>query len=422
MYTRDVTIEIEAAGPDDFPAAIWPALNVFGMTGLSDEELEQFRYHYDEVRVLGVRDGDDWVATIGDIAFELTVPGGAALPAAGVTIAGVLPTHRRQGILTALMAKLLDDTVERGWPVAILLASEASIYARFGYGVASRFQKVKVDPRHVNLRTSPDDNGSLRLVSDKVEATRLAAVAWDNYRSTRPGLTSRADSTWEDFRRDLEGDRDGASGWNWVIHFDAEGEADGYAVYRMKEEEREALPAGSLKVQELVAATTAVEISLFRFLCTVDLVRSVEFAYRPVDDPLLWLFEDHRQYVVTQLSDFLWLRVIDVATTLAARTYGTTDEFVLEVDDQFRPSSGGRFRLSTRPDGATCERIEPGGGDDDYRAVLAMDSSTLATLTLAAESASTLAAAGRIRASPEALTRADACFRSGPAPFAITDF
>src|ERR1700710_3097612 len=36
-------------------------------------------------------------------SFELTLPGGILVPAAGVTSVGVLPTHRRQGVLSAMM-------------------------------------------------------------------------------------------------------------------------------------------------------------------------------------------------------------------------------------------------------------------------------------------------------------------------------
>lgn len=411
-------MRIEVAGPDDFPAAVWPALNVFGMTRLDAEGFEEFRYHYDDCHVIGVRDGNDWVATLGGYDFDLTVPGGGAVPANGVTIAGVLPTHRRRGILTALMERLLDDSAAAGQPVAILLASEASIYPRYGYGVAAQYLTETFDPRHVHFRDDVPDHGTFRLVADRSEATAMAEAVWDLYRPTRPGLTSRRPWTWENFRRDPEGERDGATPWNWVVHCDRSGEPDGYVVYRMKEEERAGLPAGSLRVAELIAPSADVEAALLRYLCGVDLIRTVELSKRPVDEPLQWRLTDQRQLVVTELSDYLWLRILDVPATMSARTYGTTDSFVLQVDDPFRPESGGTFRLVTSPAGASCERVDPTDGRPD----LAMDTSALASLVLGTVAPTVLAAAGRIAAETAVLIRADACFRFGLAPFNLTDF
>lgn len=409
-------MDIRLAGPDDFPDSVWPALNVFGMVGLSDEHVERFRVHMDDCRLLGVRDDGEWVASLGDYPFELTLPGGATVRAAGVTMAGVLATHRRRGILTALMRRLLDDTVDRGWPVAILLASEASIYPRFGFGVASQYARWKVDPRHAELAAAPPVGGRLRLVADRREATDLAAGVWERYRTTRPGLTTRRPWTWSDFRTDPEHEREGMSAWNWVVHLDESGVADGYAVYRMKEEERHALPVGSLSVREVVSPSPTVETALFRYLCGVDLVREVDLRYRPVDDHLRWQLVDRRQLVIDELNDFLWLRVLDVAATLSARTYGTTDDLVLAVEDPFRPASGGLFHLAASPEGATCTRVDHGDAD------LAMDTSALGSLVLGTVPASVLAAAGRVAGSAAAVARADACFSSGPAPFSLTDF
>lgn len=76
------------------------------------------------------------VGTAGAYSFELTLPGGAIVPTSGVTAVGVLPSHRRRGALTALMREQLTSFRERGECLAVLLAAEAVIYRRFGYGPA----------------------------------------------------------------------------------------------------------------------------------------------------------------------------------------------------------------------------------------------------------------------------------------------
>ena len=146
-YTGVMTFEIVVTGPDDFPAITRPGLIGFGRAGIGSEQLEDIRRELDVVRMLGARIDGEWVGTIGDFPFELTLPGGATVPVAGATWAAVLPTHRRRGILSALMGRLLDDTVERGWPAATLLASEAGIYPRFGFGVAQGVEDQRVVER-----------------------------------------------------------------------------------------------------------------------------------------------------------------------------------------------------------------------------------------------------------------------------------
>ena len=84
-----------------------------------------------EDRMLAAFAGDEVVGAAGSFAYELTVPGGAALPAAGVSVVAVLPTHRRRGVLTRLMRAQLDDCRRRGEPLAALFASEEGIYGRY---------------------------------------------------------------------------------------------------------------------------------------------------------------------------------------------------------------------------------------------------------------------------------------------------
>ena len=47
-----------------------------------------------------------------------------------MSLVGVLPSHRRRGVLSSLMRHQLDDVHERGEAVAALFASEAGIYGR----------------------------------------------------------------------------------------------------------------------------------------------------------------------------------------------------------------------------------------------------------------------------------------------------
>ncbi len=413
-YNLAMPIEIVLAGPEDFPDVLVPVNTAFGETRSTDEQLADHRLSYEEYRALGAREQGQWVGMVADFAFDLTLPGHRALPVSGVTMVGVLPTHRRRGVASALMGRLLDDAAGRGLAVAVLMAMEAPIYRRFGFGAASRFATVSVDTTDAGFLEAPSDAGTLTLV-DHIEGTRRAEGVWERHRHWRPGTTGRLAWMWELARRDRDEDRGGASAMFWVVYCDDHGEPDGFASYRLCEKDDRGLPRWVAIVTDLVATSPEVEAVLFRYLCDIDLVDRVEIAQRPVDDHLRWRLIDQRRYQVTNVSDHLWARVLDVPAALSARRYASTDELVIEVDDHFRPAAGGRFVVSGGPTEARCERT-------DAAPDLSMGAPELASLFLGTVAPSILAGAGLVEASDEVLARADSFFASEPAPFACTEF
>src|SRR3954463_6049888 len=104
---------------------------------VGDEAVEHYASTHELDRSLAWFDGGRIVATSGAFTREVAVPGGV-LRSAAVTAVGVRPTHRRRGLLTAMMRRQLEDVRAAGEPVAALWASEGAIYGRFGYGIAAR--------------------------------------------------------------------------------------------------------------------------------------------------------------------------------------------------------------------------------------------------------------------------------------------
>ncbi|MBV8159446.1 MAG: GNAT family N-acetyltransferase, partial [Acidimicrobiia bacterium] len=104
---------------------------------IGDEEMKVQAQRFGAWNTLAAFQDGRIVATAGDWDMHLTLPGLTQVHAPGVTAVGVLPTHRRRGLLTALMRRQLDDFSGRGEPVATLLAAESVIYGRFGYGWAT---------------------------------------------------------------------------------------------------------------------------------------------------------------------------------------------------------------------------------------------------------------------------------------------
>ena len=359
-------------------------------------------------RVLGAYDGDQIVGGAVANSFELTVPGGGVVRVAGVSAVGVLPTHRRQGILTRLMARQLCDVRERGEPLAALWASEGAIYQRFGYGLATLTGMIDIERQWTTFRNKVEVQGGMRLV-DRETARRLAPPVFDAVCTTLPGFIGRPAGWWDAFFADLPQHRAGGGELFHVLH-EREGHVAGYVVYRIKEEWSEAGHVSTLMVVELLGIDAPATIQLWRYVFGVDLISRITARRGPADHPLMLLLANPRRAGL-RLGDGLWLRIVDVPAALGGRCYERDGVLVLEVDDGFMPDWAGTWRLTVKDgDG----HVEP----TDEPADLRLDTTDLAAVYLGAFSFADLSRAGRTHElRPGAWARADALFATGVPPW-----
>jgi predicted acetyltransferase len=330
---------------------------------------------------------------------------------AGVCMVTVHPTHRRRGILRRVMAAQLDDIAGRGEPLAGLTASEASIYERFGYGTGTFTTRWELEASHAHLQHAPRSDGCVRMVSGADGAAAAHAV-YEPLARTRVGELSRPREWWPKlFEPTRKGPRFFAA-----VHDDAHGNPDAFARYVIDAHWPDGVAANKLRVLEVQAVDADAEAAMWSFLFGVDLVGTITAGERPVDDPLRWRLPDARRLRVRQLRDHLWVRVLDVATALAARTYGTEDTLVIELHDEFRPETSGTWLIDGGPDGASCARTDRPGD-------IALSAADLGALYLGGVPASTLAAAGRVRElTSGAIARADRMLLVHPSPWCTTHF
>ncbi|MFE0047851.1 GNAT family N-acetyltransferase [Streptomyces albireticuli] len=360
-------------------------------------------------RSIGAWDGPEVVGTTGAFDFRITVPGGAAVPAAGVTMVGVRPTHRRRGVLRAMMRRQLDDVRAWGEPIAVLTASEPEIYGRFGYGIATHSLRVAVDTTRVRLAV-PEGTDGVRLRLSKPDEARDACEAVYARRvAARPGMLERRPG-WEALPLlDPAGERAGASPLQCVLA-EAGGRVVGYARYAVNPEWTQAGPNGTVLLRDVEALTPEAYAALWRYLCGIDLTSRIVAENRPVDDPLLHLAGDVRR-CEPAVRDQLHVRLVDVGAALAARAYRTPLDMVFEVADDFCPWNAGRWRLSGGPKGASCERTEDA-------ADLVLSVRELGAAYLGGVSPASLAAAGRVVEVREgALEEAATAFGGSVAPW-----
>lgn len=350
----------------------------------------------------------------GSFRFDLTLPGGGSVPVCGVSDVGVLPTHRRRGLLTALLRRLLAEAAARGEPTAVLSASQATIYGRFGFGVAVRGRGVSVSASRSAFRDdAPVASGGLRLVDRPSAGAVLADV---HRRSRRCGTLSRSEAWWDVVLGDTETFIGGHRDHLVMVHEDHRGSADAYAVYRMEERWLETGPAHRLEVREAVGVDAAAELAVWRALLDHDLVDHVH-AVLPVDHVLGDALADPRALVTESDRDVLWCRPLDVVALLSARTYGVDATIVVEVTDGFRPETAGRYRLEVSTGQGSCRR------DDGATPDLVLDVAELGACALGGGSFRRLVRAGRVQEiGAGSATVADALFSSDPLPWTDTRF
>lgn len=386
----------------------------------TESDVAQSAEYSDPARMLGGFDTDTGrcAATLRSFSQQLTVPGGAFVPSSAVTNVSVLPTHRRRGLLTRMMAAELAAAKARGDVLSTLIAAEYPIYGRHGYGPATSVSEWEIDVARTGLdarRPAPGQDGApagrIELVDEAV-VRKAGPELHERLRAATPGAVSR-DARWWRLTTGVEewSHRPFKEKFN-AVYRTAAGEVTGLVSYTSTDHWTDAkVPQNTLQVKQLLALTPDAERALWEFLCSIDWVLKVRTGRRAPDDLVARLLPDARAARVVTQADWLWVRLLDVVRALGARTYATAGVLVLEVEDRAGLADG-RYRL------------DAGAGDcvrTDEPADLRLGVGALGALYLGDESAVRLAALGEITVSdgarPGVLELADAVFRTPRRPW-----
>jgi predicted acetyltransferase len=340
----------------------------------------------------------------------------------------VLPSHRRRGVLSAMMRHQLADVVSRGEPLAVLWASESVIYRRFGYGRGMWHTDLVLTRGEGELaRTVQADPGLRIRIAEPTAALAELAKVYDTMLPTRPGCVARDEAWWRREIYDPPEWRRGASPLRCVLAEDDSGPR-GYALYSAMHrwDPDTSLPDDSLTVRELVGTDAAASAALAANLLSRDLTAEFRLPSRPVDDPLLSQLADPRR-ARARLKDALWVRITDVPAALAGRRYSAPVDVVLEVRDELLPANAGRWRLTTTGPAAagagagleaTCAAAAPGAAAD-----VTLDVTELGAAYLGGTRLGELAGAGLVtEARPGALRQLSTALSWDPAPWCPVNF
>lgn len=389
----------------EFKRAVGAIGHYFGGWPADDEAAQRFSGNLPFERLHAAFDGEKIVGGAGAFPFELTIPGGT-VRCGGVTVVGVLPTHRRRGVLTEMMRAQLQDIRDRGEPIAALWASEEVIYRRFGYGLASLAGEIDIASAYGGLREPRDARAIARLVP-LAEVKQVVGAVYDRVRGATPGMFARTDTWWESRTLSDPPERRQGGGEKNALVVELDGEPAGYALYRVHSKFEHGAAAGHVEVIEALGDGPTATRELWRVLLDMDWKASLRAHLLPIDHPL-FLQLSYPRRMRMRVGDGLWVRLVDVGAALAARSYGDEGPVVLEVGDPFLPDNAGRWKLA----GGTAERT-------DDEADLALDVGELGSAYLGGFGFGELVRAGVVRELKDgAAARADAVFRTtAPKPW-----
>jgi predicted acetyltransferase len=395
-----MSAEIRQARREDVLGALRPVFHYFGREPTEDNASRLLRVLSPE-RIHAAWEDGQIVGGASAFELQLTVPG-AVVPAAGVTVVGVLPTHRRRGILTQLMRAQLDHIHARGEPLAFLWASEGGIYGRFGYGLAALCGEIDLLRAHARFHRPVELDGSFRLLTLD-EALDLLPFAYERIASETPGMFRRTEAWWRTrVLDDPEWRREGG-GEMVRVALVGEGEILGYALYRLKMGFDDGASTGAVHVIEALGIGPEAIAAVWRHLLDIDWMERTRAWLLPVDHPLFLLLEEPSR-IRFRVEGSIWLRLVDVSAALTARGRVGDGDVAIEVLDSFCPWNNGVYSA----DGSSAS------GAPDLR----LDVSDLGSVYLGGFTFGQLQQAGRVEElSAGAVQAADGLFRTQRAPW-----
>ena len=379
----------------DLPSAFDCMARAFGLPPWEGAVKDRMAAGLELPRMMVARDGGTVVGTAGAYSLLMSLPGVRHQPVAGVTMVSVAATHRRQGVLTALMQHQLHSLVAgRGEAVAALWSSEAPIYPHFGYAAAAPRQRIEIPlgPQTAYsghgrslLAEFATGGGVLRQGSFAADAAVLCAL-YDATSAERPGMLVRSP---------------GGRSWDRLALRDnpelviAEGQSGplGYAAYKSATQPSNTFARnGEVSVLEVVSADRATYAALWRFLLDLDLMSTLVSTNRPLPDPLAPLLVNPR-LLNGLVGDCLWLRIVDLPRALAQRAYAAPVDLVLDVTDPLLTGNAGRWHVRVAAGG---EKAVVTPADHSASPDLSLDVSQLSGVHLGAVSVAELALAGLV--------------------------
>lgn len=408
--TEVTTLDVPDHVTDDLRAYAAAMRAGFHESPMSEEGLAIWLAHLqaDGTRLRVIRDhsrpfgkADEPVATFASWGGTLNA-GRGMVDANFITDVTVQATHRRRGLMNKLMLHDLREAHERGDVVALLTATDAQIYGRFGFGVTATARRLEIDsgPKFA-LRTEPYGSTAFAAPEDVVDVRRHLFECFHREQFWSVGRAQHYWSTGFDWHEQR------ATPHRAAVHLDDDGEPDAAAVF--------AIESDHILVRDLLGTTRAAEIELIRLLAHAE--GHEKIVWRHCFDPrhpITWALKDPRIVTTAKTFDTVWTRILDLPRAVAARSFDRDGEVTVSIDDPLGYAAGS-WRLSIRDGVASAE---PTSDEPE----LGMDIATFSTVLSGLEHVDTLASAGLVHGDPSVVGSASRLLASWEPPVAASIF
>lgn len=274
-------------------------------------------------------------------AWPLTMRfNGEGISVAGVTCVGTLPIYRRRGYLRQITATHFNFLHERGeQPIAILFASLAAIYQRYGYAIVSTRNSYNMDPRYLDFPLGRPVPGNFREVGD--DEFGLLVDLYRRFRVEKTGYVHRGRAMWEAGVLAPPP----ARGLLSKVVYEEAGEPLGYVIYTVQPPP--ATESGQrLAIRDFVWLTASAYQAVWNYFANMDLVSNIVWERVPSDDPLPHLLLEPQMLRISSHNGIL-ARITDVEQALPKRRYHEEGTLIFEILDDLCPWNRGRWKLET---------------------------------------------------------------------------
>jgi predicted acetyltransferase len=331
---------------------------------------------------------------------------GEGIPVAGVTSVGTMPVFRRRGYLRQITTAHFNRLYESGeYSIAILLASQAAIYQRYGYAIVSTRNMYDVEPRYLEFAVDQPVPGRLRELGD--DEFGVLVELYRRFRADRTGYIHRGRAMWE---AGVLNPPPAGSRLLKVV-YEETGEPLGYVIYVITPLVGQALgPRQRLAIRDLVWLTPAAYRAIWQHFAAMDLIANIFWERVPADDPLPHLLKEPRMLHLTA-QDGLLARIVDIERAFPKLHFLGEGLLTFEAVDDLCPWNRGRWQVEVNAEGTAISRTKE-------EPQLTLPISTLAMLVFGQISATEASRMGRLTVEDDkALPVWDKVMRASYRPF-----
>jgi len=268
--------------------------------------------------------------------------GSGPRPAEMITSVTVRPTSKRHGILREMMTANLTRMRGEGAKLALLTATSAGIYGRFGFCDVVDWGPISIlEPRRFELKCEP--SGRVEMVGLEWLFPQIPGLFQKFHEHTR-GSVERIDGYYAVEMKLLGDDGNVDPKFRGAVHLNEAGGIDGYLVYWIEK-------GTHLRVVDLITMNHNAEFAFWDFMTSIELIEDITWEFAPADWLLPRALTDRRVVKRQTIDDGLWARVLD-PSILVDRTYVIDGSFDFMVDDPMGLITGA-YTLSVRQ--GVCE-------------------------------------------------------------------